>query len=165
MLPLGVQQSVLKLATFFPRIILMMMVGHLEDGPLLLAGVAHGTQTLTRWQRTSSGIYYTVLRAAAVGVAYHRLDDAPTLALLSGLPVPRHSEGGFIPAMFKNARRELWPLHARDLLYQRYHFAKTLIEYERLDTDGRLRTLSDIEQDANARIAASGSTPLEQAVS
>ena len=47
----------------------------------------------------------------------------------AGLPVPRHAEGGFIPRMFANARRELWPTHARDLLYQRYHYAKTLIEY------------------------------------
>ena len=92
------------------------------------------------------------------------LDMAPTLALLTGLPIPRHAEGGFMPRMFANARREMWPLHARDLLYQRYTFARVLIEYETLDSQARLRSLEDIEQDANARIAVSGGTPLDQAV-
>ena len=93
------------------------------------------------------------------------LDIAPTLALLSGLPVPRHAEGGFISRMFSNARREMWPMHARDLLYQRYHYAMALIEFQELKVLDRLRALELIEQDAAARIAASGSSPLEQAVS
>ena len=92
------------------------------------------------------------------------LDMAPTLALLSGLPIPRHAEGGFMPRMFANARREMWPLHARDLLYQRYHYARVLINYETLNSNARLRSIEDIEQDANARIAVSGGTALEQAV-
>lgn len=99
---------------------------------------------------------------ALLDIECSMLDLAPTLALLSGLPLPRHAEGGFITRMFSNVRREMWPAHARDLLYQRWHAANAIIEYEQLDRDGRLRDLQDIEQDTTAKIATGGGTPLEQ---
>ena len=84
--------------------------------------------------------------------------------MLAGLPMPRHSEGGIVASMFANVRREMWPMHARDLLYQRYHYAQSLIIYEQLARTGRLRTLGDIERDATAKIGAGGGTALEQAL-
>ena len=41
--PLGFQQSVIKMCNFVPRLILMMMVGRLQDGPMLLSGVGMGS--------------------------------------------------------------------------------------------------------------------------
>ena len=100
---------------------------------------------------------------AVGGPAVHMLDIAPTLSLILGLPIPRHAEGGFMPAMFRNARREMWPNHARDLMYQRYHYAKTLIDYEGLDLDGRLRAPSDLELDVQSAISQSDGSAVQQA--
>ena len=94
-----------------------------------------------------------------------RMVDLPsTMALLAGLPQPRHTEGVFIPQMFENVQRSMWPVACQDLVYQRYHYAAALLVLESLDTVGRLRSLDDLERDAMAKIGAGGGTPLDRAV-
>ena len=74
-------------------------------------------------------------------------DLAPTIAMLAGLPTPRHAEGAFVPLLFENVQRTMWPAHCRDLLYQRHHYASALMLLEDLDGAARLRPLADIERD------------------
>lgn len=49
---------------------------------LLIAGIEHARQPMSKWRCVTSGVYYVMLRVAAVGIASHRLDDAETIALL-----------------------------------------------------------------------------------
>ena len=118
---------------------------------------------------TSASASLSALSAATASVddgisdaEYSIQDLAPTIALLLGLPLPRHSEGRFIPSMFANARREMWPQHAHDMLIQQYHYCEGLLNFDSADRDGWLRALSDIERDAMAQIGAGGGTLLEQ---
>ena len=55
-------------------------------------------------------------------------DVAATLSLLLGVPLPRHNEGAFLTRMFRNVRRERWPLHMQDLLYQRWWYTQTYLQ-------------------------------------
>ena len=49
---------------------------------LLIAGIEHARQPMSKWQCLTSGVYYVFIRAAGVGIAFRRLDDPETIALL-----------------------------------------------------------------------------------
>ena len=87
------------------------------------------------------------------------IDLAATLSLLAGVPMPRHSEGYPIAQMFENAPRLYWKDHARDLLYQRYHYVRALLTVEALEGEAlELPSLESIEMNALAAIAAGAPT-------
>ena len=90
------------------------------------------------------------------------VDLAATLSLLAGVPMPRHSEGYPIAQMFENAPRLYWKDHARDLLYQRYHYVRALLTVEALEGEAlQLPSLESIEMNAQAAIAAGAPTLMD----
>ena len=48
------------------------------------------------------------------------VDVANSICLLRGLPVPRHSEGGFVSALLASVASSRWVAHFEDLLQQRW---------------------------------------------
>ena len=82
-------------------------------------------------------------------------DVANSLCLLRGLPVPRHSEGGFVSALLASVGSSRWVAHFEDLLQQRWWYAKLFYQYENLA--GGPDDIEVYYQDAAASAATDGS--------
>ena len=80
---------------------------------------------------------------------------ANSLCLLRGLPVPRHSEGGFVSALLASVGSSRWVAHFEDLLQQRWWYAKLFYQYENLA--GGPDDIEVYYQDAAASAATDGS--------